>query len=178
MFNLLIFSKIIVMKQLLLSYVQFHVWANQQFAKSLLALSNDQLDTELPGSFTSIRKTVYHLWVAEHIWNQRLALAENINYNLHLYEGRFEDAIDSWEQESKQLLAFTTIQKNDEALLHQHIYVDSKRNNHKSTIYQTVHHVCNHATFHRGQLVNYMRAVGVKKLPDTDYMTWCKLKKK
>jgi uncharacterized damage-inducible protein DinB len=166
------------MKQLLVSYVQFHVWANQQFIKILSTLSDDDLDKELVGSFTSIRKTVYHLWAAESIWNQRLALVENVNYQLYLFEGPFAEAIENWEQESQVLLAFVNKQKDDDAFLHQHIYVDSKKNSHKNNVVDTVHHVCNHGTFHRGQLVNYLRAIGITKLPSTDYNTWCKLCKK
>ena len=65
------------MKQLLLSYTQFNIWANQQMIDVLLKLSEEQIDTKMIGSFESIRKTVYHIWSAENIWNQRLALAEN-----------------------------------------------------------------------------------------------------
>jgi uncharacterized damage-inducible protein DinB len=166
------------MKQLLLSYVQFHVWANQQFIDALSQLTDNQLDAEFAGSFTSIRKTVYHLWVAESIWNQRLALAENINYNLHVFAGPFAEAMENWQQESLALLAFVTKQKTDEAFLHEFIYVDLKKKSFKNPVFQTVHHVCNHATFHRGQLVNYLRAIGITKIPSTDYMTWSKLGKR
>lgn len=38
-------------------------------------------------------------------------------------------------------------------------------------------HVFNHATYHRGQLVTMLRQLGVKKIPQTDFMVYMSKKK-
>ncbi|MGB3005447.1 MAG: DinB family protein [Chitinophagaceae bacterium] len=38
-------------------------------------------------------------------------------------------------------------------------------------------HVFNHAAYHRGQLINMLRQLGVKKLPATDFIIWSRNKK-
>jgi len=161
------------MKQLLLSYTQFNIWANQQMIDVVLKLSEEQIDTTMIGSFESIRKTVYHIWSAENIWNQRLALAENPIFGKMNFEGTFKEATELWLQESVQLNAFAQKQNSEDAFLHEFIYVDFKKNHHKNTVWQTIQHVCNHSNFHRGQIVNYLRFAGVIKIPPTDYIHWC-----
>ena len=40
-----------------------------------------------------------------------------------------------------------------------------------------LHHVFNHATYHRGQLINMLRQLGVEKVPQTDFSFWVQNKK-
>jgi uncharacterized damage-inducible protein DinB len=37
-------------------------------------------------------------------------------------------------------------------------------------------HVFNHGTYHRGQLVNMLRQLGIEKIPPTDFSVWSKKK--
>ncbi|MFZ1368754.1 MAG: DinB family protein, partial [Ferruginibacter sp.] len=46
----------------------------------------------------------------------------------------------------------------------------------KMPVYQMLHHVFNHATYHRGQLVTMLRQLGVDKIPSTDFSTFCRKK--
>jgi uncharacterized damage-inducible protein DinB len=36
-------------------------------------------------------------------------------------------------------------------------------------------HIFNHSTFHNGQLVTILRALGVEKIPSTDFIFWVRL---
>jgi uncharacterized damage-inducible protein DinB len=47
----------------------------------------------------------------------------------------------------------------------------------KQPIWQMLLHVFNHATYHRGQVVNMLRQLGVDKIPSTDFSTWAVGKK-
>ena len=42
-------------------------------------------------------------------------------------------------------------------------YYNSKKEHFKSPVYQMLMHVFNHGTYHRGQLVNMLRQLGVEK---------------
>lgn len=40
----------------------------------------------------------------------------------------------------------------------------------KQPLYRVIHHVFNHSTYHRGQLVTMMRMLGETKIPPTDFV--------
>jgi uncharacterized damage-inducible protein DinB len=37
-------------------------------------------------------------------------------------------------------------------------------------------HLFNHGTYHRGQLVNQLRQLGIAKIPPTDFIIWSRKK--
>jgi uncharacterized damage-inducible protein DinB len=162
------------MKELLQNLVHYNMWANAYFAKQVLQLSDEVLDKEMQGSFTSIRKTVYHIWMAEDIWMQRLQLVEAPTSEALIYNGECKLAIQKWLHQSEALQNFVAKQKTDEAFSHEMIYIDLNKNSHKNKVAHIIQHVCNHSSFHRGQLVCYLRAVGVTKIESTDYIHWCR----
>jgi uncharacterized damage-inducible protein DinB len=43
-------------------------------------------------------------------------------------------------------------------------------------VYQILLHLANHNTYHRGQLVNMLRQLGVEKIPQTDFVVWSRKK--
>jgi len=42
----------------------------------------------------------------------------------------------------------------------------------KQPIYKMLLHVFNHGTYHRGQIVNMLRQLGIEKIPQTDFIVW------
>jgi uncharacterized damage-inducible protein DinB len=65
----------------------------------------------------------------------------------------------------------------ESSLDHVFQYYNRKKEHFKMPIYQMLHHVFNHSTYHRGQLVTMLRQLGVEKLPSTDFSTWTMGKK-
>jgi uncharacterized damage-inducible protein DinB len=54
------------MKDLLLKYVKYNLWANQRMLDFIQEFCNDeQLNREITSSFPTIRKTLLHIWGAE-----------------------------------------------------------------------------------------------------------------
>ena len=164
------------MKDLLLKYAQYNVWANNLMIDVLLGLEEEQIDREVVSSFPSIRKTVYHTWSAESIWWQRLTLVEHPSWNEATFEGSFKDACENWKEASAQLVLFVEKLYDDRALNHVFQYYDLKKNSHKSPVNLTLMHVFNHSTSHRGQLITLLRQAGVKKIPQTDFIAFVRLK--
>jgi uncharacterized damage-inducible protein DinB len=157
--------------------VHYNIWANAQFREIIPSLTEEQLHQKIAGSFDSIYRTTFHLYLAESIWNQRMALAETVvipNENAGL---AINEVFTAWAKESKRLQDFVSSQKREDWHTHELTYMDSKKTRHKDTLQNVIMHVCNHATFHRGQLVNFFRAVGITKLPSTDYITFIRIKK-
>ena len=62
------------------------------------------------------------------------------------------------------------------ALNHVFAYQNSKKEQFKQPVYQVLIHVFNHGTYHRGQLVNLFRQLGVKEIPATDFILWSRKK--
>ena len=60
------------MKQLLVSFCRYNLWANKKIIDTLQLLPNDIVDAQVNNSFTSIRKTIYHIWDAQVIWLSRM----------------------------------------------------------------------------------------------------------
>jgi uncharacterized damage-inducible protein DinB len=163
------------MKQLLLSYATYNKWANAQLIILLEKLNPEQIVQTVHGSFTTIQESIYHLWMAESIWNQRLAMADKTIVPYENYTGTFTEALQAWQLESVNTIAFIKKQHSDDAFAHQVSYTRQKNEHFKSTVADILLHMHNHATFHRGQLIAQLREVGISKLPSTDFIAYARL---
>jgi uncharacterized damage-inducible protein DinB len=157
------------MKELLLRYLRYNIWANAQFIQILRGLSEEQLDQEIQSSFPSIRKTVNHMWGAEDIWLQRLQRAENQVWRVPDFNGDIQEACDIWEEASRGLLQFAVDIPDEDGLMDTIHVVNIKGEHYDDVICDVLQHVANHATYHRGQLVTMFRQAGVSTIPGTDY---------
>lgn len=160
------------MKEMLLQYAAYNVWANKLIIDAIMKLEEAQVDMEITSSFSSLRKTVYHVWSAEYIWLQRLELAERPVWIESDFDGTFLTVCDDWQKVSESLKAFTEKQFDDNALTHVLQYYDRKKNSHKTPVFQVLLHVFNHSTYHRGQLVTMLRQAGLKDIPGTDFIAY------
>jgi uncharacterized damage-inducible protein DinB len=113
---------------------------------------------------------VCHVWGAEHIWLQRLQLAEHPEW-MGDFKGPFAEACAEWQKTSATLIQFVEKQYDDRALEHILQFYDRQKVSHKLPVYQVLHHIFNHSTQHRGQLILMLRQLGVTKIPGTDF-TW------
>ncbi len=157
------------MKKLLTSFAKYDLWANEALFAVVLQLTKLQQREEIKSSFPSIHKTCFHLLDAYSIWWQRLLKIENIvvpsqvtNYSTteivsHILQlnGQWVD----WLQTASDTEVETNLSYKN---MHGEIY--------KQPIQEIVLHVCNHGTYHRGQLVTMFRQVGVEEIPQTDYI--------
>jgi uncharacterized damage-inducible protein DinB len=131
---------------------------------------------EVPSSYPSLYKTVLHIWDAESGWWQRLKLQERVIFPSENENGSFKDIAGSLLQQSRQWEEWVN-STSDLMLEHVFQYTDRKGTQYKMPVYQMVHHVFNHGTYHRGQLINMLRQLGVNKLPSTDFSLWVRSRK-
>ena len=155
------------MKRLLQQYATYNVWANQKLVNCIEPLEEELLNKELPSSFKTIHLTLLHIWDAESIWWQRIKLQEAITAPSANFKGTAKDVAAAMMHQNR--LWETWVQNATEAALeHVFHYHNSKREQFKQPIYQAVMQVFNHGTYHRGQLVNMLRQLGIEKIPPTD----------
>ncbi len=164
------------MKELLKQYATYNVWANQKLMDVILALPEEKQRAEVPSSYSSLYKTVLHMLDAENIWWQRMKLQERITVPSENFSGGMQELSNTLLQQSKQWEEWVS-NTSDLMLDHVFQYQNVKREQFKMPIYQMVHHVFNHGTYHRGQLINMLRQLGVDKLPATDFSFWTRGKK-
>lgn len=160
------------MKEILNSYAAYNVWANTRIINTILPLDKEKQMMPVRNSFPGVYTTLYHIWDAESIWWQRLKLVETIS-------------IPSKDQSELPILSVCNklLQQNKEwedwvhksteaAIQHEFIYQNNKKQSFKQPVWQMLHHIFNHGTYHRGQIVTMLHHLEVKKIPPTDYIVF------
>jgi uncharacterized damage-inducible protein DinB len=164
------------MNDILLSYATYHLWANKRIADVLVKLPETTLDQEITSSFSSLRKTVYHMWDVEYVWYQRLHLVEQTVQISAGYEGTFEQACQQWLKQST-LWAEWVKQVSPARLQHVVAYYNMRKQYGKLAVIEILMQVFNHATYHRGQLITMLRQAGITRVPGTDCSEFIQNKK-
>ena len=159
------------MKELLHQYAAYTVWANGLLLDLINQLPEENQTQELNSSFNSFYKTLLHLWDAENIWWQRMKLQERISLPSEIFTGNLRELGTSLLQQNLQWQEWVS-NAQEHMLVHEFIYQNSKKESFKQPIFQMLLHLFNHGTYHRGQLVNMLRQVGVEKIPQTDFIVW------
>ncbi len=155
------------MKDLLMKYADYNLWANDRIATVLKGLDNSILDKEIPSSFNSIRKTVFHIWDAEFIWLQRLNGLSLSDWPSKQYGA--ETPIDKFLETSNSFKQFVE-QLHEVEFTGDCVYKNLKGAEYRNPRNEVLQHIFNHSTFHRGQIVTMLRNSGVTELPQTDFI--------
>lgn len=156
------------MKELLVQYATYNVWANKKILDRVAQLSEAQIHREIVSSFSSIYKTVLHLLDAESVWWQRIKLAEQISIPSQNFSGDFNQLINELYNQSGQWEAWVKA-ATENRIQHVFAYQNSKKEQFKQPVNEVLLHLFNHGTFHRGQIVTMLRQLGVNDIPQTDF---------
>lgn len=163
------------MKKVYLQYAAYNIWANQRMIDCINNLSDEQINKEISSSFATIFKTLLHLWDAESIWWQRIKLADQLIVPSDGFSGSVIELGNGLMQQSKQWKEWIEL-TTDATLEHEFIYRNSKKEQFKQPVYEALHHLFNHQSYHRGQLITMFRQVGVSKPPNTDMIAFSRKK--
>lgn len=161
------------MKTVLTHSTQYHIWANNKMIGFLEQLTDEQLNATLISSFPTIKSTLVHLANAEYNWLQRIQ-GNSAWQNKITEEHSLSEITDFWTQQSQhlsQLVATNDITGLMQPIDHHNI----SGQHHSLDLYKIIMHVCNHATYHRGQLVTMLRQVGYTQLSSLDMTTFFRL---
>ncbi len=160
------------MKELLQQYAAYNIWASKLLTDRICKLTEEEINKEIISSFSSLYKTLQHMWLAEEVWWKRLKLTENIVLDSAAFTGSFTEMTEILARQSKQFKDWVDA-ANENQLTHVFAFVRNKEQ-HKMPVYQMLHHVFNHASYHRGQLVTMLNQLGADKIPGTDFSTFSK----
>jgi uncharacterized damage-inducible protein DinB len=141
----------------------YNAWSNRRSLSSAEKLSNDQFTKPMGSSFSSVRDTLAHIYGAEWIWLER-------------FQGRSPSALpkvdqfadvqslrDAWLPHEAKLLNFINgLTQSD--LDRELEYKTLKFGVYKNPLWQSLLHVINHGTYHRGQVTTLLRQLGAQPI--------------
>jgi len=148
-------------------HLEFNAWANGQLAQVMKPLSEEAFYRENNGSFPSLAKTTLHIWGAQYIWYRRMQGESLRQAPMVAQPPAKAELLDGLLQSSADFVTF--VKSKDAHFLSSRYQYTNMRGDHFEDAYEeTLFHIVNHGSYHRGQLTNMLREVGVTKLPGTD----------
>ena len=150
-----------VTPELLRFLFQFNQWADRRMLDACGALSNEQFTRNLGSSFSSVRDTAAHLYGAEYVWNERI---HGRSPSTLVSGAGFPDLASVREKlEEMDTYYIDFVSKLTQQDLDRVIeYKGFKGEEYSNPLWQSLHQLTNHATYHRGQITTMLRQLGAK----------------
>ena len=145
----------------LFALLDYHYWARDRLLDAVERITPEQFREDLANSFPSIRDTLVHLVSAEWAWCQRWQ-GESPRQPPGLTGlGTLEDIRTRWMREERRVRRFVGGLGPDGINgVFRYTLLDGAAGS--SVYWQSVQHVVNHASYHRGQVVTMLRQLGAK----------------
>jgi uncharacterized damage-inducible protein DinB len=139
----------------------YDAWANRRSLGACAALTPEQFTRDMGSSFHSVRDTLAHIVGAQFVWLERFH--GRVPPGL-LPAADFPDiaTLSARSNEVQQGLSDYVNQISAEDLAGSFEYRDLKGNAHRNVRWQTLQHLANHGTYHRGQITTLLRQLGAK----------------
>ncbi len=142
---------------------KYNAWADRRVLEAASALTQEQFTKQLGSSFSSVRDTLVHIYGVEWLWLER-------------FQGRSPSAIPedpefadiaklktSWAAFEPKLLNFVRglTQEGLDAVME---YKTMKFGMYCNPLWQSMLHLVNHGTYHRGQITTMLRQLGAQPI--------------
>ena len=159
------------MQHNLVKHLTYNLWANERIGHLLMTQEEEVLNAERKSSFSSISKTVLHIWDAETIWLTRLQGGSLTEWPSKNFSGSKGDMLKGLINTSTALLNY--IETKGEAFQQEKIlYKNMKGDAYENTVEEILLHLVNHGSYHRGQIITLLRDSGISHVVSTDLIAW------
>ncbi len=142
---------------------EYNSWANHRTMGAAEKLTPEQFAQPMGSSFTSVRDTLAHIYGAEWIWLER-------------FQGRSPSALpdvtqfsdvatlrEPWLEHEERLLIFVrALTQSDLDRVME--YKTLRFGVYQNPLWQSMQHVVNHGTYHRGQVTTMLRQLGAQPI--------------
>jgi len=146
----------------------YNAWANHRSLDAASSLTAERFVQPMGSSFDSVRDTLAHVFGAEWIWLERFqgrspaSLPDTI---------QFKDVAslqERWNEHETRLLSF--VRGRTQTDLDRVIeYKTLKFGVYSNALWESMQHLVNHGTYHRGQVTTLLRQLGAQPIA-TDLM--------
>ena len=146
--------------QLLFTY---NDWANKRAIQAASTLTPEQFTKPLGNSFSSVRDTLAHLYGAETIWLQRFHGESPSAFPDLTQITDIASLQAKWNPIAADLLNFVSnlTQQDIDRVVE---YKTMKFGVYSNPLWQSLQHVVNHGTYHRGQITTMLRQLGAQPI--------------
>lgn len=161
------------MNQRYVDFTLYNIWANNRLIGDLKENADEVMTQKIVGSFPTIRATILHIWFAETGWLSRLNGNGWDAKKVTEFTDTNQDLFKEWQKTSKEFTNFTS-----KVELEKEIQFEHKGEEFSIPSREIIQTVCNHGSYHRGQVVMMMRQLGIDKIAQTDYIEWVREKER
>jgi uncharacterized damage-inducible protein DinB len=141
----------------------YNSWANRRSLGAAEKLTTEQFTRPMGSSFSSVRDTLAHIYGAEWIWLERFegrspSGLPNVNQFPDVQSLR-----ETWLEHEQRLLAFAA-QITQADLDRTLEYKTLRFGIYTNPLWQSMLHLINHGTYHRGQVTTLLRQLGAEPI--------------
>jgi uncharacterized damage-inducible protein DinB len=141
----------------------YNAWANHRSLAAAANLTNEQFTKPLGSSFGSVRDTLAHICGAEWVWLERFQGRSPAGLPDVSACADVESLRAKWAEEEGRLLTFVG-KLTQEDLNRVMEYKTLKFGVYRNPLWQSMQHVVNHGTYHRGQVTTLLRQLGAQPI--------------
>ena len=141
----------------------YNAWANHRSLEAAGTLTNEQFVKPMGSSFGSVRETLAHICGAEWIWLERFQARSPSSLPDVLECADVASLRAKWAEQEARLLAFVGSLRQED-LNRVMEYRTLKFGIYKNPLWQSMQHVVNHGTYHRGQVTTLLRQLGAQPI--------------
>jgi uncharacterized damage-inducible protein DinB len=150
------------------SLYDYNAWANHRSLQAASALTAEQFTKSLGNSFSSVRDTLAHIYGAEWVWLERFQGRSPSSLPDTTQFADVASLQERWAEHETRLLTFVRgLKQSDlDRVLE---YKTLKFGVYRNPLWESMQHLVNHGTYHRGQVTTMLRQLGAQPIA-TDLM--------
>jgi len=141
----------------------YNHWANNRALEAAAQLADEQFVKPLGSSFSSVRDTLAHICGGEIVWLERFHGTSPSTFPDTSGLQTLTALREFWKPYAKKLFEFAnSVSQSD--LDHVFEYKTFNFGVYKNPLWQSMQHLANHGTYHRGQVATMLRQLGAKPI--------------
>ena len=154
-----------------LTMLRYHAWATVKAIESVEPLSQEEFTRDMQTSHSSVFGSLTHIYGADWIWLKRLSEGVSPTFRDVPGASTLSELRAAWSEVQAHLISFASgLAEADWSRMVEYRLMSGGATV-PTPVYETLLHVVNHGTYHRGQIVTMLRQMGAEPIP-TDFIRY------